>query len=478
MICCSMGRGRRFVERLPLTTSAATSDEEEGLDSNMEDTRGSCTLIVLWWLLGVGSLWAWNAFITPTDYYSLVFTDFSFLPLLTTSFTMVGLVATLALQPLQTPLRTRIIAAFVMVAVAFAFTSAFVSSTSTRSDQYSHASVLIVLAATASVSQGFLTASLASYATAFKAKHMAALTTGQAAAGVAVSSFNVVRKLPEVHVACGAPLVVEAAAAHRSSLRASATAASRYFGASSAMMVVCLCAFLCLEQLPLTKVYQRDAQRAASKSPAGGTVGGLLRLAGGPLLGWGVALMLLFSGTLVLYPTITSSIPSAAPPSLCRWRMLFVPLGFVVFNVGDTLGRSFVGCLPRTARSTLLLVLSRLLFAPLLLALHAARNVGSTLHAGTVPMEPGASPSLLEEETSITSGIFALVGADVAPIVTLLLLAITNGWLTTAIFVHAPAMAAPEDRPAAGALLTLWLNVGLVAGSLGSAVVAQLAGVS
>ena len=45
---------------------------------------------------GVGSLWAWNAYITPTDYYKVVFRgspmEQSFLAILATTYTVIGLV--------------------------------------------------------------------------------------------------------------------------------------------------------------------------------------------------------------------------------------------------------------------------------------------------------------------------------------------------------------------------------------------------
>ena len=297
----------RPLERLPLTTSATTSDEEQAAlatSGEMAHRGGACAL-GLWWLLGLGSLWAWNAFITPTDYYLLVFQHIAFLPKLTSTFTIVGLLSVLVMQPLQSviPLRRRILGAFVVAAVAFALTSVFVVSASPRSES-GRASVLFTLAAISSAAQGFLCASLASYATAFPPTHMAALTTGQAAAGVAVSAFNVLRKLPEASQACSA---LPAADAAQSSLAASSTLASRYFATSSAAMAACVLAFLWLGRLAVTKAYQRAAQRGAPKSPTVSadsldSLGSLVRIARGPLLGWGLSMMLLFTGTLLHLP--------------------------------------------------------------------------------------------------------------------------------------------------------------------------------
>ena len=282
---------------------------------------------------------------------------------------------------------------------------------------------------------------------------------------------------------------------------------------SSAAMAACVLAFLWLERLAVTKAYQRAAQRGAPKSPTVSadsldSLGSLVRIARGPLLGWGLSMMLLFTGTLLhlppspafsylltpshtfmmllstgtllVFPAVSSAIVSAAPRNDCIWRALFVPLGFVVFNFGDMLGRGLVSRLPTSQRVVLVLTLSRLLFVPLLLALHAARAAAPAAASLAAPAAVSAAPPALSLDGAAPAWLLIPLDAalaDVLPMATLLLVAASNGWLVTAIFVRAPAALPPAERQAAGALLTLWLNAGLVAGSLGSVLVAQLAGV-
>ena len=68
------------------------------------------------------------------------------------------------------------------------------------------------------------------------------------------------------------------------------------------------------------------------------------------------AICLVYAVTIAIFPSLTSSISSVSPH--CEWRQLFVPLGFVLFNLCDTVGRNLpcTVCRPRTL---LALVLSR-----------------------------------------------------------------------------------------------------------------------
>jgi hypothetical protein len=98
-------KSRPPMERLPLKALSASSDDEAAPRPTDDPESASATertaVVALFWLLGVGSLWSWNAFITPTDFYKAAMPRVAFLPLLTSSFTCVGLAVTVALQPLQ-----------------------------------------------------------------------------------------------------------------------------------------------------------------------------------------------------------------------------------------------------------------------------------------------------------------------------------------------------------------------------------------
>ena len=55
---------------------------------------------------------------------------------------------------------------------------------------------------------------------------------------------------------------------------------------------------------------------------------------------------------------------------------------------------------------------------------------------------------------------------DAFPLVVMLIFAVSNGWLTTCAFMHAPSDVAPTERKRAGTLMVMFLNAGLTCGSL------------
>ena len=56
--------------------------------------------------------------------------------------------------------------------------------------------------------------------------------------------------------------------------------------------------------------------------------------------------------------------------------------------------------------------------------------------------------------------------SDAYPIFIMLVFAVSNGWLTTCIFVHSASVVAPELRQRAGTFVVLFLNTGLALGSM------------
>lgn len=328
---------------------------------------------------------------------------------------------------------------------------------------------------------------------------MSALTGGQAAAGVAVSLSNLLRALPPARSKCGSVANgasvtdgtsvtdsgIGAAGAAMADVQGDADAATTagiygervsqlaaqdlavirgagvYFVVCCVVVLIVLLAFFVLEQQPLTRACIRRATREAEAEAAArvvkrtdvnalpkpnpqnaanapGSLGLPLRDLAWRVRSWGAAVTLVFAVTLTLYPAITSTIAASASGT-CMWRATFVPLMFLLFNLGDTVGRAAVCYIPKLQSSVLLLALARVVFAPTFIEL--AHSAGSS---------------------------------DALPIAAMLIFAVSNGWLTTAIFVCAPDSVSPADRPATGALMVLFLNVGLTLGSIASYVMSAI----
>lgn len=327
---------------------------------------------------------------------------------------------------------------------------------------------------------------------------MSALTGGQAAAGVAVSLSNLLRALPPARNSCGSAAddvsvrysgVGEAGTATadaQGDVDAAVSAAIHgkqashfaaqdlavirgagvYFTVSCVVVIFVIVAFLLLEQQPFTRACVRRAKREAESEAAARMVkrtdvnaplkviqssaasaldslGSPLRDLAWRIRGWGAAVTLVFAVTLTLYPAITSNIHASASGT-CLWQAIFVPHMFLLFNLGDTIGRATVCSIPKLQSSVMLLVLARVVFAPIFIA----------LGAHDLPRSAASS--------------------DALPIFAMLIFAVSNGWLTTAIFVRAPESVSPADRPATGALMVLFLNVGLTLGSIASFVMSTV----
>ncbi|EOD34482.1 hypothetical protein EMIHUDRAFT_228675 [Emiliania huxleyi CCMP1516] len=178
-----MPKGHSTSELAPLAEDSTSSSAPSSASGERPGEHWS---VPAFFALGVGSLWAWNAFITPTSFYALLFEgtrwEDTFLPTLTSSFTLVGLVSILALQPLLhlVTARRRVLVSLGAIGVAFggacllALWPLLHGSGSAPSPAAS-AALLLSSAAGASVSQAVLTASLAGYATAFAPQQMALL---------------------------------------------------------------------------------------------------------------------------------------------------------------------------------------------------------------------------------------------------------------------------------------------------------------
>lgn len=162
-----------------------------------------------------------------------------------------------------------------------------------------------------------------------------------------------------------------------------------------------------------------------------------------------------FFVTLALFPGWLSELRSV---HRCHWRArlvndLYTPFAFVVFNMGDLLGRLLSASLPLKriqglSRKLVTGSLLRLLFFPLLLLC-----VGGDENRFAVP-------------------------SDMYSLLVQLLFAMSNGVLVTTAFVHAPRLvpAVPHVQERSSELLTFCLAIGLLSGSMLSYPVTNMMG--
>ncbi|EIW70227.1 hypothetical protein TREMEDRAFT_43819 [Tremella mesenterica DSM 1558] len=198
---------------------------------------------------------------------------------------------------------------------------------------------------------------------------------------------------------------------------------------------LCLLAFRYLSRRPeYERVVELVSNREETKGDGEGILGGVLRK---NALVY-VAVAYTFAVTLSVFPAITTTITSTHHPTP---RLLqpdvFIPLHFLIFNLGDYIGRTYLPLIPSILITShpriLILALSRTLFIPLFLACNTSTTIPlinsdilyflialtcglSNGYIGSMCMivatTPSLNPRISEEEKDFagTLGAFFLVG--------------------------------------------------------------------
>ena len=517
---------------------------EHRRDDLVLDRCSSVYLIMM--LLGVGSLLPWNALITPIVYMRLRISgsgfESSFESMFSTTFTWSSFLSILLLQKLQNhlSLRLRILGSlFLLLAVFVLLTALAVAPLSLpehrllseiRAGATLQFAVIMVCGALCGLGQGILTGSAMAYASIFaQPKYLQAVSGGQGMAGLAITLGSMMVSLPGISRVCAAntdaetlDAIVRLGVADSASMESAAaqapvslasgaglaashahdviSAAAVYFGASSAVLVLCVVCFGVVECLPFTlarKRMQAEASAEASSSPniapfasQDPPAASQLPASHPPLPGsasssnaaapitldsdlshesawlaaasrgdstlrllcelwkWAVAIFLTYVVTIAIFPSLTSTIIAESSvngtgthqaPSSCEWSHLFGPLGFVIFNLGDTVGRN-LPCVLRNPTVILTVSCARVFFAPLFMLCHTA--------AGGALQLPNFG------------------GNDVLALLIIAIFSVTNGWLTSSVFVASQSAIAPDRRDSAASLLVCLLQAGIAIGAL------------
>ena len=194
---------------------------------------------------------------------------------------------------------------------------------------------------------------------------------------------------------------------------------------------------------------------------------------------------LTFVVTLSVFPGITSEIRSERNPTNQRcpdgvsrfpfgagvWQAVF----FLIFNVGDTVGRALASLGSLVPHRWLWLVaICRIGFIPLLLLCNL--NTGSSSGENSFTPAPSSSSSAHAniDWVAASSGdkgiptIFGYFARDIYPVVFMCLLAISNGYVASLEMMHSPSLVPKHEASRAGAIMAFFLVLGLVGGSLAS----------
>ncbi|KAF0686211.1 Aste57867_21997 [Aphanomyces stellatus] len=406
---------------------------------------------------GVGALLPWNVFITAASYFADRLKDTpvhdSFLNWFSLAFTLATLVVVAlnaaVLRPYLPSPQRKVVVSLIGIAVVLVLTAALVKAPSVVGTRFFAISILSIVVA--SICSAYLQEGLFELTTLFPEIYTQALMTGQSAAGFLVSLSACVLTWLHHHPNS---FVFLWPLADNSNVE---TTAFIYFVCACATMVVALATFFAFQRLPLTRHYLKgdDAFKHRRRSSSNSTLelddstDSLLddddeseppRVAANPwkllyrMRHHAITVFLTLFVTLALFPVVTSSIESTSMD-----QTLFVSLGFVLFNLGDLLGRA--------ATAVYLLPHRRLLAAAAFFRL---------------------SFFVIFILCNVRGSPFVVFTQDGVAVAVLLACAWSNGYLVSVAMMQSPHLVDRHHRPLAGAIMFLCLCTGLTAGSLAS----------
>ena len=457
------------------------------------DRRGAALLAM--YVFGVGSVFPWNALITPVEYFQFRLRDTPFLEpfesILSVTVTSTAFLTVWALQWLQhkISMRQRIIGSLVtLVGIFIVLAGSAVQvyrlpdqefEQQIKSDGNLQFAIIIACSALAGICQSFFSLSCFSYSAILGPRYIGGVSGGQGIAGLAVTIISLLLALPRVSKICASQLSGQAVhyldATSVEADRELAYSAVLYFITAVLIMLLNLIAFLMVERLPFTKASMQALHEATLNSNTSmskiepGTVSGtenstpsngLALVAQSdemPLLKdkskketsdhskqweylwkWGVAVTIVYIVTIAIFPALTVTITSVGGVcgGNCQWGHLLGASLFILFNFGDTVGRNF----PFTLKNPNSLIgwsVARVLFALLFMACHT-----------------GGHPRFS-----------FLAFSDVTAIVVMFLFAFSNGWLTTSMYISSQQAVPLTMVKDAASFLTLYLNGGIFVGA-------------
>ncbi|KAJ8979198.1 hypothetical protein NQ317_016833 [Molorchus minor] len=164
----------------------------------------------------------------------------------------------------------------------------------------------------------------------------------------------------------------------------------------------------------------------------------------------GLSVLITFTVTLSVYPGVTVLIESEGKGHGNRWNdVFFVPtINYLLFNIGDYLGRLLAGRLLKPKSLTVLMILStaRFIFIPLLLLCNVQLK-----HSWDVVFDK-----------------------DYQYILILFIFALSNGYLANIVAIHVPRVVDHHEKEIASSIMTVFMGVGLTLGSAISLLIVKI----
>lgn len=225
--------------------------------------EGSAAYLIFF-LLGAGFLFPWNAFVTGVDYFDALYPGRHIDRVFTTAYMVpnLGSLSLLVLYGHQTTSRARIKWGFWAMLLVIAAIPAMDAALAGRGGTPATLAFTVAAVAAAGAVDACLQGSLYGTAGGLPERYTQAIVGGTAASGVIVNALRIATKaaLPDT----------------QAGLRISA---DLYFGVSAAFIALCIVGFDCLERLPVIRYYRSlrgggaealPFVRSSSEGPDGG----------------------------------------------------------------------------------------------------------------------------------------------------------------------------------------------------------------
>jgi len=403
--------------------------------------------LVIFFILGIAMLLPWNVFITATSFFelkfagSVVFDNFeSFFSIAYNTTNLLTLVAMVKMAQFMS-VTSRIYFSLFPTLIVFIVVTALVKVPIDAMDFFGITMLFVIICG---LTAGLLGNGVFSLSAKFPFEYTAAAMNGQGLAGTAVALSQIFTTLVATE---GDP--------SEDSIELSALL---YFLVAVIVLVVSIMAFLTLVKLPIFKYYngrENDVDRLERNGlkPANEYVDN----------SWAAQLIVLkkiwksaysvcynFTVTLAIFPTIIASIAPVTEDSSSRiFKDLFVPFAFLLFNVGDLIGRVTAGKtpLPHVNWICLLSTLRSIFFFLFLCSNVILRDPNGDIIENSLPL---------------------LFPNDYVYWTFVMLFSISNGYVASASMIVGPRLVDDLEKEKAGSWMIFFLVLGLTIGSFAS----------
>ncbi|KAJ9358977.1 nucleoside transporter [Paecilomyces variotii] len=426
----------------PLRDEAQVDDDEDDVSiSDGESTQPTSSFSWLEYsiflLLGIAMLWAWNMFLAAAPYFQHRFQSsewasahFQSSILSVSTVTNLGSVIVLAKSQRNASYESRISLSLTINVVVFTLLAFSVLARNASVGAYFF--FLMVMVFGASLATGINQNGVFAYVSRFgREEYVQAIMAGQGVAGVFPCIVQIVSVLAVPERKQGPPGAGE---------QESPKSAFAYFITASLIAAVTLAAFCYLARQQSRHGPKLVPDDEPEPDLTGHKTVGLWALF--RKLHWmALAIFLCFALTMV-FPVFTEKIKSVRDPASAPRLFqpaIFIPLAFLIWNLGDLLGRMSV-LLPSLSLThypwaLFVIAVSRIIVIPLYFLCNVHGNG-------------------------------AVVNSDAFYLAVQFLFGIANGYLGSSCMMGAGQWVAVEEREAAGGFMTLMLVGGLTVGSL------------